>query len=138
MAPLTPQYHNNGDPGFADNGRDLNRFRCEFNAYRNLSAFGVCEKGVVPRYYGHIDQLGPGQFRPHLDHFIHDLYHPKAMVFEYLPNTESINCVNYSKERFQKAIDGIQEIYKALVYHQDVYLKNIVLVLGYLERTLVV
>lgn len=135
---MTPQYHNNGDPGFADNGRDLNRFRCEFNAYRNLSAFGVCEKGVVPRYYGHIDQLGPGQFRPHLDHFIHDLYHPKAMVFEYLPNTESINCVNYSKERSQKAIDGIQEIYKALVYHQDVYLKNIVLVLGYLERTLVV
>ena len=135
---MTPQYHNNGDPGFADNGRDLNRFRCEFNAYRNLSAFGVCEKGVVPRYYGHIDQLGPGQFRPHLDHFIHDLYQPKAMIFEYLPNTESINCVNYSKERFQKAIDGIQEIYKALVYHQDVYLKNIVLVLGYLERTLVV
>lgn len=60
MAPLTPHYHNNGDPGFADNGRDLNRFRCEFSAYQNLSAHGVCEKGVVPRYYGHVDQLDPG------------------------------------------------------------------------------
>lgn len=136
MAPLTLQYHNNGDPGFADNGRDLNRFRCEFSAYQNLSAHGVCEKGVVPRYYGHIDQLDPKQFRPHLDHFIDDLYHPKAMIFEYLPNDESMNCVNYSKERFQKAIDGIQEIHKALVHHQDVYPRNILLVPGDPERTL--
>lgn len=80
----------------------MNHFRCEFSAYRNLSSFGVCEKGVVPRYYGHIDQLDPGQFRPHLDH------HPKAMIFEYLPNAESINCVNYSKERPQKA-NSIEE-----------------------------
>ena len=96
----------------------------------------MCEKGVVPRYYGHIDQLDPGQFRPHLDHFSHGLYHPTAMIFECLPNAGSINCVNYSKERFQTAIDGIQETHKALVHHQDVYPRNIVLVPGNPERTL--
>ena len=90
----------------------------------------------MPRYYGYIDQLDPGQFRPHLDHFIHDLYHPKAMIFEYLPNAESLNCVNYSKERFQKAIDGFREIHNALVHHQDVYPKNVLLVPGDPERTL--
>lgn len=136
MTSLTFQYHNNGDPGFARNGRDLNRFRCEFSTYQNLSSFGVCEKGVVPHYYRYINQLDTNQFRPHLDHFIHDLYHPKAMIFEYLPNAESLNCVNYSKEHFQKAIDGIQEIHKALVHHQDVYPKNILLVPGDPERML--
>lgn len=60
------------------------------------------------------------------------------MIFQYLPNAESVNCVYYSKERFQKAIDGTQEIHKALVHHQDVYPKNIVLVHGNPERTLVV
>ena len=30
---LTTQFHNNGDPGFAENGRDLSRFRCELNTY---------------------------------------------------------------------------------------------------------
>ncbi|KAF4760560.1 hypothetical protein HAV15_007651 [Penicillium sp. str.  len=41
-------FHNNGDPGFTEKGRDLSRFRSEAKAYNNLHAFGVC----VPKYYG--------------------------------------------------------------------------------------
>ncbi|KAJ6186997.1 hypothetical protein N7519_001905, partial [Penicillium mononematosum] len=30
-------FHDNGDPGYTQKGRDLNRFRCELNAYKKLS-----------------------------------------------------------------------------------------------------
>ena len=55
------------------------RFRCGLNTYRNLSFFGVCEKVFVPRYYGYLDLLAPSQFKPHFDHFMHNLYNPKAI-----------------------------------------------------------
>ena len=53
---LTCQFHDNGDPGYTRKGRDLNRFRCELNAYHNLREFGVCDRGFVPAFYGHIDR----------------------------------------------------------------------------------
>ncbi|KAE8152884.1 hypothetical protein BDV25DRAFT_127640 [Aspergillus avenaceus] len=34
-------FHDIGDPGYSRRGRDLNRFRCELNAYCNLLKFGV-------------------------------------------------------------------------------------------------
>ena len=131
---LTSQYHDNGDPGFTKNGRDLNRFRCEFNAYENLSLFGVCERGLVPQYYGHIDRLDPASFRPHLDHFADDMLNPRAILLEYLQGTEELNCVNFSDDRFQTAIHGLGEIHGALVHHHDVYPKNILIVHEPIER----
>ncbi|CDM28339.1 unnamed protein product [Penicillium roqueforti FM164] len=118
----------NGDPGFADNGRDLNRFRCEYNAYTNLLNFDVCESGLVPRCYGYIDRLDPSSFRPHLDHFLTDEMHPRAIILEYLEGAEELNCVNYSEERLQLAIQGMKEIHRALINHHDVYPKNILIV----------
>ncbi|KAJ5844124.1 serine/threonine protein kinase [Penicillium rubens] len=35
-------FHDNGDPGYTEKGRDLNRFRCELDAYEKLLASGVC------------------------------------------------------------------------------------------------
>ncbi|KAI2729561.1 hypothetical protein DTO027I6_1570 [Penicillium roqueforti] len=124
----------NGDPGFADNGRDLNRFRCEYNAYTNLLNFDVCESGLVPRCYGYIDRLDPSSFRPHLDHFLTDEMHPRAIILEYLEGAEELNCVNYSEERLQLAIQGMKEIHRALINHHDVYPKNILIVPSRPER----
>ncbi|KAI9044844.1 transcription factor domain protein [Aspergillus affinis] len=36
-------FHDNGDPGYTEKGRDLNRFRCESNAYKNLLEAGAIE-----------------------------------------------------------------------------------------------
>jgi hypothetical protein len=131
---LTLKFHDNGDPGFTKKGRDLNRFRCELNAYRNLSLFGVCERKLVPYYYGYIDRLDPASFRPHLDNFTNDVHHPRAILLEYLQDTEELNCVNYSDERIRAAIKGLREIHRSLVHHHDVYPKNILIVHGQLER----
>ncbi|PYI10982.1 hypothetical protein BO78DRAFT_457943, partial [Aspergillus sclerotiicarbonarius CBS 121057] len=111
-------FHDNGDPGFTEKGRDLNRFRCELRAYRNLRLFGVCDPC----------------FEPHLNHFLDDIHNPSAILLEYLECTEELNCVNYLDERFQIVIRGLQDIYNALVHHHDIYPKNIFIVHGSLER----
>ncbi|RAL01436.1 uncharacterized protein BO80DRAFT_454817 [Aspergillus ibericus CBS 121593] len=127
-------YHENGDPGHAQDGRDLNRFRCELNAYRNLQAGGVCQKGVVPRYFGYIDQLDPASYRPYLDNFMNDKNKPRGILLELLPNTDSLNCVNYSKDRFEIAMQGLKEIHQVKVLHNDPYPKNILIAHGDPER----
>ncbi|KAJ5111956.1 hypothetical protein N7532_000001 [Penicillium argentinense] len=65
----------NGDPGYTNKGRDLNRFRCELNAYHNLRGFGVCYRGFVPAFYGHIDRVDRSMTP--VRH--HDIY-PKNML----------------------------------------------------------
>ncbi|CAG8930966.1 unnamed protein product [Penicillium salamii] len=127
-------FHDNGDPGFSENGRDLNRFRCELNAYMNLREHGVCERGLVPYFYGYIDRIDPTAFYPAFQDFAHDKYHPKAILLEYLPNAESLNCENYSEACYHKAIEGMKQIHAAHVHHRDIYPKNILVVPGVQER----
>lgn len=127
-------FHDNGDPGYTEKGRDLNRFRCEFNAYEKLLASGVCDGKFVPKFYGYINRVDPAIFYPTLQHFAQDKFHPKAILLEYLPNVESLNCVNYSDALFPQAIEGMKEIHKAGVHHRDVYPKNVLLVRGITDR----
>lgn len=131
---LNSQFHDNGEPGFTKKGRDLNRFRCELNAYRNLHLFGACEQGVVPYYYGYIDRLDPARFQPHLNHFMNDIHGPKAILLEYLQDTEELNCVNYSDDCLQAAIVGLRRIHSALIHHRDIYPKNILIMRGHPAR----
>lgn len=131
-----PQYHDNGDEGVTPRGRDLNRFRCEANAYSNLLSVGVCESGYVPYCYGFIDRLDPKFFSPRLNHFKNDAFQPQAIVLELLADPEPLNCVNYSIDRFVRVLRGIREIHRARIRHYDVYPKNILIVPGEPERVL--
>lgn len=108
----------------------MNRFRCELNAYKNLHKFGVCDRGFVPAFYGYIDRLDPSAFHPPLERFVSDKYQPRAILLEYLPGSERLNCVNYSQSLFRWAIEGIQEIHNAFVHHRDIYPKNMLVVRG--------
>ena len=123
-------FHDNGDPGYTEKGRDLNRFRCEFNAYKKLLTSGVCARGFVPKFYGYINQIDPAIFHPALQSFTQDKLKPRAILLEYLPNAESLNCVNYLDILYPQAIKGMQEIHRAGVHHQDIYPKNLLLVRG--------
>ncbi|PWY79404.1 hypothetical protein BO94DRAFT_567738 [Aspergillus sclerotioniger CBS 115572] len=130
-------YHDNGDPGWTDKGRDLNRYRCELKAYKNLLKHGVCDSGFVPYFYGHIDWLDPAAFQPFLRDFVRDKLHPSAIILEYLPAAESLNCVNYSESLYNTAIEGMKQIHNAHVHHRDIYPKNILLVPGGSDKRLV-
>ncbi|KAL3434258.1 hypothetical protein BDV09DRAFT_170370, partial [Aspergillus tetrazonus] len=105
----------------------LNRFRCESNAYQNLSSHGVCQRGFVPFFYGCIDRIDPSAPNPPLDHFLNDKHQPRAIILEYLPNVERLNCVNYSDDLFRGAVDGIKAIHNAFVHHRGIYPKNILI-----------
>ncbi|EGE79568.2 hypothetical protein BDDG_02509 [Blastomyces dermatitidis ATCC 18188] len=99
---------------------------------KNLHAFGVCERGFVPRYYGYIDQLEIQA--PQLNAFANDRYRPRAILLEYLSGAEALNCVNYSTHRFCKAMIGMKAIHSALIHHNDIYPKNILIVPSTPER----
>lgn len=130
-----PQFHNNGDPGFADDGvRDLNRARCETRAYCALKQSGICDRGYVPQFYGYTLYLNPTAFAPYLDTFQRDVGLPSAILLEYLPHPLLMNCLTYTEERMAKAVDGIRQVHLALIEHNDSYPKNIVIVPGNPER----
>ncbi|KAJ5593234.1 hypothetical protein N7537_010138 [Penicillium hordei] len=127
-------FHDNGDPGYAKNGRDLNRFRCEFNAYEKLVRYGVCECHVAPKFHGYIDRMDPALFHPTFQNFAHDKFQPRGLLLEYFPIAESLNCMNFSDALFPQAIEGMKEIHEAGVHHQDIHPKNIPLVRGNPDR----
>jgi serine/threonine protein kinase len=120
----------NGDQGYTKKGRDLNRFRCELNAYHNLRKFGVCDRGFVPAFHGYIDRIDPSAFFPPLKHFVGDEFRPRAILLEYLPDEERLNCVNYSEDLFRNVVDGIEDIHRAFIHHHDIYPKNMLAVAG--------
>ncbi|PKY07326.1 serine/threonine protein kinase [Aspergillus campestris IBT 28561] len=126
--------HDDGDPGYTEKGRDLGRFRCELNGYRKLHTSGVCARGFVPKFHGSIERIDPAAFHPVLQHFAQDKLKPRAILLEYLSNAESLNCVNYSDALYPQAIEGMQEIHRAGVHHQDIYPKNLLLVRGNPDR----
>ncbi|RMJ22989.1 hypothetical protein PHISP_06129 [Aspergillus sp. HF37] len=130
-------FHDNGDPGFADDGvRDLNRARCEIRAYCALKLSGVCDGGYVPQFYGYTLRLNLTAFAPYLDAFRGGVSLPSATLLEYLPNLLPMNCVTYTEERMAKAIDGIRQVHLALIKHNDPYPKNIVIVPSDPERVM--
>lgn len=49
---------------------------------------------------------------------------------EYLPNAETLNCVNYSESLFDQAIAGMKKIHKAGVHHRDTWPRSMLLVRG--------
>ncbi|KAK2804854.1 hypothetical protein FQN51_001496 [Onygenales sp. PD_10] len=125
-------FHINKDPGLTPKGRDLCRHRCEIEAYKLLSAAGICEQGFVPKLHAIFEDIDPltPTLSPHLNAFLGDLHHPCAILLEYLPHAEPLNCENYSKDRIQKTIMGIQAIHRARVVHNDPYPKNVMIVPG--------
>ena len=114
----------------------MNRARCEIRAYCALKQAGVCDGGYVPRFYGYALCLNPAAFAPHLDTFWRDFGLPSAILLEYLPSPLSMNCVTYTPERMAKAVDGIRQVHRALIEHNDPYPKNIVIISGDSERVI--
>lgn len=127
---LTCQFHDNGDPGYTRKGRDLNRFRCELNAYHHLYEFGVCDRGIVPAFYGYIDRIDPSAFHPPLEIFVNDKFQPRATLLDYLPHAEKLDCSNHSQDLVRYAVNGKREIHSAFVHHRDIYPKNMLVVSG--------
>ncbi|KAE8421913.1 hypothetical protein BDV36DRAFT_280243 [Aspergillus pseudocaelatus] len=81
-------FHDNGDPGFTEKGRNLNRFRCELNAYRNLQLF-----------------------QPHLSHFMNDSHGPTAILPEHLHDPEELNSAIVGLRGIHGALIHHRDVY---------------------------
>ncbi|OAX78608.1 hypothetical protein ACJ72_07083 [Emergomyces africanus] len=116
--------------------RETNIFICESTAYRRLTHAGVCARGITPQFYGTIENIDPTRCLPHLKAFVKDEYPPTAILLEYVPNMKELNWTNYNEKRMQKFVDGLNTIHDALVYHDDVHPRNMMIVEGDPERAI--
>ncbi|EEP79938.1 predicted protein [Uncinocarpus reesii 1704] len=108
--------------------RETNLFICESTAYRRLTQAGVCARGITPRFYGTVENIDPTQSLPHLQSFVNDEHPPTAILLEYIPNMKELKWTNYNASRMQNFIDGLNAIHGALVYHDDVHPRNMMIV----------
>ncbi|KAJ5953208.1 serine/threonine protein kinase [Penicillium verhagenii] len=127
-------FHDHGEAGSQERGHDSHRFDRERNAYEKLHASGVCARNFVPKYYGYIDRLDPEAFHPAFDHFAQDMFKPRGILIEYFPNVETLNCMNYSDALYSQAIEGMRDIHRAGVQHNDIFPRNILVVSGDPDR----
>lgn len=81
----------------------------EYTAYCRLKSKGLCE-GVVPNLLRRLRNFDPKLHRPHLDSFIGDKYMPSALFLQYVPQMEMVHLHNFSEERIDNLIMGIQAI----------------------------
>ena len=116
--------------------RETIPYVCEATAYRRLKEFGVCDSGIVPQFYGTIENLDARQCMPHLYMFLDDKGPPNAILMEYIPNMQPLHPTNYSKRRMENFINGIEQIHRALVEHSDTEPRNMMVVQGDPERAI--
>lgn len=69
---------------------------------------------------------------------MNDEFHPNAIVLEYLADCGPLNCVNYSKERHFKAMKALAQVHGALVVHNDIHSRNILIVPGCPEKVVLI
>lgn len=43
---------------------------------------GLCDRGIVPQFYGTIDQIDPKDYLPYLEMFLEDKYPPNAILLD--------------------------------------------------------
>ncbi|OQE20922.1 hypothetical protein PENFLA_c015G08372 [Penicillium flavigenum] len=127
------RFHENGDPGYAENSCDLNRFRRESNAYEKLLISGVCERGFVPKFYGYID-LDPAEFHPFFKLFTHGKFKAERTIARIPPKCREFELRELLGSPLYQAIEAMKEIHKAGVHHRDTYPRNLLLIRGNPDR----
>ena len=99
-----------------------------------MKEHGLCDKGIVPQFYGSLENIDVQHFQPHLDAFLYDKYPPSAIFLEYIPHMQGTLPQHYTENRMQNFISGIREIHKALVLHADMSPRNMMVVENDPER----
>ncbi|KAH8812865.1 hypothetical protein F5884DRAFT_856159 [Xylogone sp. PMI_703] len=115
-------------------GREYNPYVCELKAYQRLKQSGICNRGIVPQYYGTINDIDWQLYQPHLDMFSSDPHAPNAVILEYIQDAKILNDDNYTIRRKENFLSGIKEIHNVLIEHSDIATRNMMVVDGDPER----
>ncbi|EEH50659.2 uncharacterized protein PADG_06738 [Paracoccidioides brasiliensis Pb18] len=109
---------------------------CESTAYRRLMKYGLCDRGIVPQFYGTMERMDLFQYQPHLKMFLNDKNPPSAIFLGNIPRMEMIHPHYFTKELGEALTCGIREIHRALVLHCDVKSRNVMIVRNDPERVI--
>lgn len=107
--------------------REIDPFTCERAAYRRLKEKGLCQQGVIPDFYGVIEQIDPAAWQPHLRKFLEDKIRPNAVLIEYIPNMQELTLSNFLEERVDRLYGILKAIHQAGVFHSDAYPRNMMI-----------
>ncbi|RAK96107.1 uncharacterized protein BO80DRAFT_392528 [Aspergillus ibericus CBS 121593] len=105
---------------------EVDTFTCENRAYTRLKSHGLCARGIVPDFYGVVEEINPLEQIPHLKDFIKDRASPKGVLLEFIHNIKQIDLSTFSQDRVNKLRQILTEIHAAGVYHGDPYPRNMV------------
>jgi hypothetical protein len=89
-----------------------------------MKAYSLCDRGIIPQFYGTMERLNPDLYRPYLDIFRNDPGFPDAILIEYIFGAEQLSRTNYTRQRMNKFMEYLEEIHRALVLHDDIYPRN--------------
>ncbi|OJD17648.1 hypothetical protein ACJ73_08782 [Blastomyces percursus] len=119
-------HHNRGSSSHDPPYREMNLFIRESTPYRRLKAKGLCNRGVIPDFYGIITKIKVTDW---LDlHIFHeDKLPPNAILIEYILNMQQIDLSTFLESYLYRFHDILCEIHKARVYHGDVYPRNMMI-----------
>ncbi|OGM42770.1 hypothetical protein ABOM_008153 [Aspergillus bombycis] len=106
--------------------REVDPFLCESAAYVRLQERGLCQQGVVPDFYGVIEQIDPIQWQPHFNRFLKDKLPLNAILLEFILNLKQIDLTTYTEDRAAALLQIIHQIHDAGVCHGDPYPRNMV------------
>ncbi|OQD74624.1 hypothetical protein PENDEC_c010G06668 [Penicillium decumbens] len=105
---------------------EVNLFVSESTAYDRLKSKGLCERGVVPDFYGTITNIKPSLW-PELEMFLDDKLPPNAVLIEYVPNMQPIDLSNFSSQYLQELSHILEDIHRAGVLHGDPKPRNMMI-----------
>ncbi|RJE21415.1 hypothetical protein PHISCL_06246 [Aspergillus sclerotialis] len=113
--------------------REISLFVRESSAYKRLKAKGFCKLGIIPDFYGTIENINPTLW-PNLDMFQNDELPPNAVVIEYIPDMQPLDLSNFSVMRMAKFRRILDSMHRAKVSHGDPYPRNMMIQVGDRER----
>ena len=126
------KYHDRGPSEFDPPDREVNLFISESTAYQRMKAKGLCDKGIIPDFYGTIRKIQPASW-PTLYMFLNDELPPNAILIEYVPNIQSIGLSTFSKKCLDRLREILDEIHEAKVLHGDPKPRNMMVSLDRLR-----
>ncbi len=105
---------------------EIDPYLRESQAYCRLKAYGLCEKGHIPDFYGVIENidLKTMGWKTYLEVFEGEPELPNAVVIEFIPDLRPFDLSHYTAERADQLQATMSEIHGLGVEHGDVHQRN--------------
>lgn len=80
---------------------------------------GLCDKGIIPRFMGTLEDIDPKEALPFLASFVNEVDPVNAILIEYVPDIKMFDFTNYTPERGARFYEALEEIHRSGVIHCD-------------------